>query len=597
MEPVRYHLSIADAHQHQLAVTATFAGPFPQGALEVRLPGWTPGSYLVREFARQFLALEATDERGNALPVKKLEKARWRVEAGGVAKVALKAKVYANELTVRTSHVDGTHAFFNGANVFLFREETLGAPCVLSLDVPEGWRVATALPAGGEPGSWRADDYDHLVDCPVEMGLHDLVTFDVDGVPHRVAIWGEGNHDRARVAADLEKIVRAQKKLMGGLPFSSYLFILHLTDKGRGGLEHRDSTALLYPRFGFRPKKEYEEFLRLASHEYFHSWNVKRLKPKAFDPYDLTKETYTRLLWAMEGFTEYYEIIALARAGLVSRERLLSIFGEEITGLLRTPGRAVQSLADSSFDTWIKYYRPDENSVNAGISYYRKGALVALALDLEMRAATGNAKSLDDLMRTLFERHGAKGRGAPEDAYSKTVAELAPGVEKLLARYVDGTDEIDFAAHLKNAGLSFHLRPADGPDDKGGAPGKRARKKDAEAEESAEPKVWLGFETRAEARKLAVASVLAGSPAAAAGIYAGDELVAVDGWRADEKGWRARANERGPGERIVLTVFRRDRLLEIPVTGIAPPANTAWLEADDAATPAAKAILASWAGG
>ncbi|HVO30296.1 MAG TPA: PDZ domain-containing protein [bacterium] len=593
MDPVRYHVALADPHAHLFRVSATFPGPFPGGVMEAFFPTWTPGSYLQREFARNVVAASAKDEKGAALALAKKDKATWRVEAGRAAAVTLELDVYANDLTVRTSHLDGTHAYFNGANLFPLRTETRDAPCLLTIDAPAAWKIATTLPREGK--GFRASDYDHLADCPVEIGTHRTLSFTAAGVPHEIALWGDGNFDEKALAADLAKIVEAQAKLMGGLPFQRYLFIVHLTDKGRGGLEHRDSTTLLYPRFGFRPRKEYEEFLRLASHEYFHAWNVKRLKPKAFDPYDYTRENYTSLLWAMEGFTEYYEVMSVARAGLISRERLLAIWGEEITALLRTPGRKVQSLAESSFDSWIKYYRQDENSPNSGVSYYRKGALVALALDMELRARTKNAKSLDDLMRVMFERHGKPGQGAPEDAYAKVLAELG-GAEMaaLLARYVETTAEIDFATHLAHAGLSFRTRVADAHDDKGGSAGKRAKKKEGEPEEPAAP--WLGLDARAAGGRTQVTHVVRDSPAEKAGIYAGDEIVAVDGWRADEKAWRTRLTEHAPGDVVEVTVFRRDRLIPLRVTLAAPPADTAWIETKADPSPAAKAILASWAG-
>ena len=591
MEPVRYHVAIDDAHSHVYAVAATFAGPFAGHALDVFLPAWTPGSYLAREFARNVMSASAEDERGQPLPIEKRDKATWRVAAANAARVTVRMRVYANDLTVRTSHLDGSHAYFNGANLFPSRLESRDTPCVLTLDVPKGWTVSTTLPPDGK--GFRADDYDHLVDCPVEMGTHEVLTFDAGGVPHELVIWGEGNLDRARMLEDLAKIARAQAALMGGLPFKRYLFLVHLSDKGRGGLEHRDSTTLLYPRFGFRPRKEYEEFLRLASHEYFHSWNVKRIKPKAFDPYDYTRENYTTLLWAMEGFTSYYEVQALARAGLLSRDRLLAIWGEDITTLLRTPGRRVQSVAESSFDSWIKYYRQDENSKNSGVSYYLKGSLIALVLDFELRARTNGAKSLDDLMRLLFERHGAKGRGLPEDAYSLALAELG-GAEMaaLLAKYVDGIGEIDFTAHLAKAGLVYRTRAAESHDDKGGSVGKRGKKKDGEPDEPLPP--YIGFEARADRGRSVVSFVHADSPAAKAGIYAGDEIVAADGWRAEEKAWRTRIAEHAPGERVELTIFRRDRLMQIAVLLAAPPEDTAWIEVAADAPPAAKAILDAW---
>lgn len=599
MEPVRYAVRVADPNAHLLAVAATFAGPFPDGRLEVFLPSWTPGSYLQREYARNVVRATAKDAKGAALPIAKKDKATWVIEAGaGAASATVELEIYANDLTVRTSHVDGTHAYFNGANVFPTRRESREAPCLLAIEPPKGWRISTALPMA--EGVFRADDYDHLVDSPVEIGTHKVLAFTAAGVPHEIAIYGEGNFDDAALTADLAKIVEAQAKIFGGLPFRRYLFIVHLVDRGRGGLEHRDSTTLVYPRFQFRPRKEYEEFLRLASHEYFHSWNVKRIKPKAFDPYDYTRENYTSLLWAMEGFTEYYEVMALARAGLITRERVLAIWAEEITALLRTPGRRVQSLAEGSFDAWIKFYRQDENSPNALISYYRKGALVALCLDMELRGRTGGAKSLDDLMRLMFERHGAPGTGAPEDAYAKAIAELggAPMAE-LLHRYVDTTAELDFGAHLAKAGLAFHTRPSDGPEDKGGSAGKRAKKKNGENDNGnggvePPPPPWLGIDAKNDRGRTIVTHVASGSPAEKAGVYAGDELVAFDGWRADEKAWRARLAERAPSDRVTLTLLRRDRLVTAEPILAPPPADTAWIDVDPAASSAAKSLLDAW---
>ena len=602
MKEVRHHVAIHDAHAHLYAVRSSFEGPFDGGALELRMATWTPGSYLQREYARNVVEAWAEDGAGKRLPCRKTEKNAWRVETGAASRVTFVTRVYANELTVRTSHLDGTHAYFNGATLFPFRKGEEGAPCRVQVDAPSGWKIATSL-ARQSDGTYLADDFDHLVDAPFEIGTHEEIRYDVDGVPHEVVIWGGpgtggrpiGNHDVEKLRRDLEQVCTTHARIMGGLPVKKYLFIVHLSDKGRGGLEHRDSCSLLYPRFGFRPKKEYEEFLRLASHEYFHLWNVKRLKPKAFDPYDLTRENYTRMLWAMEGVTEYYEVMALARAGLIARDRLLAIWGEEATALLRTPGRLVQSVADASFDAWIKFYRQDENSPNALISYYRKGALIALCLDMEIRRRTKNAKSLDDVVRLLFERHGAKGKGAPEDAYAKALAEVSgSSMDDLLAKYVDGTDELDFAAHMAAAGLAWRTREQEAPDDKGGKPGKKQKPDDEDAQQ---PRVWLGFDTREAGRRTTVSHVFSGSPAMAAGLYPGDELVAVDGWRADDKAWRHRIAERKPGDSIAFHVLRRDRLVDLTLVAAEPPKDTAWFEADANAPAEAKRVLESWSGG
>ncbi|HEX8908137.1 MAG TPA: M61 family peptidase, partial [Anaeromyxobacteraceae bacterium] len=398
---MRYRVSMPEPHGHLFHVELKVSRPGE--ALTVGLPVWTPGSYLLREYARHLEGLSAEDGAGRALPVERLDKHRFRVAAGGAGEAVLRYRVYAHDLTVRTCHLDGSHGYFNGAALFLYAEGREREEHLLEVNPPDGWRVATALPpapGGRDPfeeagaattsgARWvfTARDYDALVDAPVEVGTHALVRFEAGGRPHALALWGRaaGGLDLARLAGEATRIVEHFARLMGGLPYRRYLFILHLHPTARGGLEHAASATLLVKRSGFFPREAYEDTLALFAHEFFHVWNVKGLRPAALLPYDYGREQYTRLLWWFEGVTSYYEGLALVRAALGEPRRLLKHLGEGLTAQARQPGAAKMSLEEASLTAWVKYYRPDENSSNSGVSYYQKGELVALALDLALR--------------------------------------------------------------------------------------------------------------------------------------------------------------------------------------------------------------------
>ena len=391
--PLHYTVSAPPPFTHHFHVTLTVPDAPP--TLRLAFPRWTPGSYLLREHGRQ--AENIRLKEGGALT--KVSPHVWEVKSQG-GSVTLEYRVYAHELTVRTAHLDDTHGFFNGVNLFLVPEGGELRRCTLEITPPPGWKISTTLPQKGAT-TFEADDFHHLVDCPVEMGTQRVLPFTVRDIPHELILWNHGNEDEKRLLEDLPKLVEQNARVFGGLPYKKYLFITHLTDTGRGGLEHRDSTALLFPRFGFKDK-DYEDFLTLSCHEHFHTWNVKRIKPRAFSPYDYSRENPTRMLWAMEGFTSYYDNFNTRRAGLITADRYLTVLGELITTLLQTPGRKLHTLEESSYDAWIKYYRQDEHSVNSTVSYYLKGELVGVCLDLTLRHLTDGKKSLDDVMRLLW---------------------------------------------------------------------------------------------------------------------------------------------------------------------------------------------------
>jgi predicted metalloprotease with PDZ domain len=576
-EPVRYRVSMPRPHTHLFEVEARFPG---QDVLEAVLPVWTPGSYLVREYARHVQQLSAVDEAGATLPVERVDKRTWRVQAHG-RPATLRYRVYANELTVRTSHLDGSHGYFNGASLFLYAEALRSVPHHLLVDAPSGWSVFTAL--NPEADGFLAPDYDTLVDSPVEIGPHTPIRFTAAGVPHEVVVWG-GAIDRAKLEADLRAICEAEAALWGGLPFQRYLFLIYLLDKGRGGLEHGASTALVYARQQLTAPKGWEDFLTLASHEYFHAWNVKRLKPRAFVPFDYAGENYTRLLWAFEGITSYYDNLLVRRAGRMSGPRYLCRLGEAFSVFQATPGRMVQTLEEASLTAWVKYYRQDENTPNSAVSYYLKGELVALFLDLEIRRSTGDARSIDDVMRLLWARYG-DGRGVPESAVEEAAAEVA-GRElgSFFDRALRSTAELDTSV-LAHVGLQLRTRIRESASDKGGTP---PRLKPGEAK----PRGWTGIVPRGGS----IGSVPEGSPAQAAGLYAEDEVVAIDGIRGDAGALVSRSDDRAPGETVRVTVFRRDVLVDVPVTLAQRPEDAVWLAPVDTPTEAQRAAFERWLG-
>jgi predicted metalloprotease with PDZ domain len=601
LPPTRYRIGPVDPHAHRFAVSCNVDRPDAAGQ-RFRLPTWIPGSYLIREFARHFVSVRA-ECAGAPVALAKEAKDVWRA-APCAGPLTVTAEVYAFDLSVRTAYLDATRGYFNGSAVFLCPEGRDEAECDVEIVRPQGdayarWRVATTLPAAGAApygfGAYRAASYDELIDHPVEMADFALTSFVAGGVAHDVAISGRIHADLDRLARDLARVCQWQIDLFGNAPasrapFDRYLFQVAAVGDGYGGLEHRSCTSLLCRRTEL-PRPEvaavgdgYLDFLGLASHEYFHAWNVKRIKPTAFVPYDLAREGYTRQLWAFEGITSYYDDLALARSGVIDTARYLEVVGRAITAVLRAPGRHVQSVADSSFDAWIKYYRPDENSPNAVVSYYVKGSLVALALDLTLRLA---GRSLDDLMRALWQRYGQTGIGVPEDGIARLASELAGrDLRDFFAAHVDGTDDPPLADLLREFGVTLHRRAAEGASDRGGTAGKPA---------AGPARSWLGARI-AGGHEPKLAHVHPGSPAERAGLSANDVIVAVDGLRASAEAIDRMLAQRHPGETVAVHAFRRDELLTTTLTLAPAPQDTCWLALDAAAYEAAAARRAAWLG-
>ncbi|MBS0319275.1 MAG: M61 family metallopeptidase [Proteobacteria bacterium] len=601
LAPLHYRVRCLDPQAHVFEVACTVAAPAPEGQAFV-LPTWVPGSYLIREFARHFIAVRA-EAGGEPVAIAKTSKDRWRA-APCTGPLTVTAEVYAYDLSVRTAYLDAERAYFNGGALFLCPDGHAAAPCVLELPAPthpgaDGWQVATTLsrtdnaagigPAIGGFGTFVAPDHDALIDHPVEMGRFTATTFRAGGVEHTLAFSGDVDTDLPRLARDLARICDAQCALFGGhAPFARYLFLTCAVPAGYGGLEHRSSTSLIarldeLPRTGDPSLgDEYVRFLGLASHEYFHSWNVKRIKPAAFMPYDLSREGYTRQLWAFEGITSYYDDLMLVRAGVLPVARYLEIVARGMTTVLRTPGRLRQSVADASFDAWIKYYRQDENTPNSAVSYYIKGSLVGLALDLTLRR---HGSSLDALMQALWHRYGAPGIGVPEDAIAALASELAgASLADFFARYVDGTEDPPLAALLADVGVACDVRAPQGSGDRGGKPGDASKTQRAS----------LGATWKAS--DLQLAHVLRDGAAARGGLSAGDVVVAIDGLKATAERLEDLQRKGAPGQRVAFTLFRRERLLARTVELDAARDDTIVLTVAHDASNSALAARHAWLG-
>ncbi|MGI9036461.1 MAG: M61 family metallopeptidase [Pyrinomonadaceae bacterium] len=537
---ISYTVSMSKPWTHLLEVEMRLKSSAMMQAAEIQMPVWTPGSYLIREYARNVQDFAAKDTSGNDLAWRKTNKNTWQIDAKGAPEIVIAYKVYANELTVRTNELNADHAFWNNAALLMNPKGFIGAPSTLKV-IPFGsWKIATGLPrVGGEENVFRAPNFDILYDSPFEVGNFNEISFDVEGKTHHFVIEGEGNYDLKKIARDVSKIVEQAYKIFGELPYDNYTFILNL--RGGGGLEHLNSTALQFNKFGFTAR--YQSFLTLVAHEYFHAWNVKRIRPDALGPFDYNNENYTRLLWVAEGGTAYYENVLTLRAGLTSDKDFLSAMTNSIQALQNRPGRFETSLEDASFDAWIKYYRPDENAVNNQISYYDKGDIVNFLLDLRIREDSGGAKSLDDVMRYLYNEFYKKGRNyAPAD-YQK-ISEMMAGksLEDFFAKYVRGTSEIDYNAILNGVGLQLST----------GGTGREA--------------AYLGADLTPDGEKLNVRSIPAGTPAYEQGLNAGDQIVAVDGNRASQQFLQSYLADKKPGDKIKLTVFRFDQLRDVEIT-------------------------------
>ncbi|MEA5476875.1 M61 family metallopeptidase [Pseudanabaena galeata UHCC 0370] len=553
-----YRLSIPEPENHLLEVELAIAD-WQAEFIDLKLPVWTPGSYLVREYAKHLQDFEATDASGTPLSWQKISKNHWQVKCAINSDhpnnsiinstIKIRYRIFCNELTVRTNHIDRTHAFLTGAAVFMYVTEHQQQPYTVEIgEIKDNWQIATALPAlENATLTFYAKDFDTLVDSPFEIGMHQRYEFTVLDKPHSFVVWGQHNADMQRIVKDTAAIVAVEAEIFGGLPYDRYDFILH-TSNGFGGLEHKNSTVLLYNRLGFRKEESYLQFMNLVAHEFFHTWNVKRIRPKALEKFDYDNENYTSSLWFSEGTTSYYDQIFPLRAGLYDAKHYLKLVSKAITRLQTTFGRNVQSLYDSSFDTWIKLYRPDPNTHNNQISYYLKGELVSLLLDLLIRSKTNNLRSLDRVMQIMWERFGKEEIGFSE-AELHEVIETVAGVDlsNFWNDYLYGTKELDYNYYLEPFGLELRTSRQDIP--------------------------FTGMTLKTKNGLAEIEKVEFGSPAQKAGLSTGDLVIAIAGIRVTAENFSDRLRDYTSGETITVTTFQQDLLHTVEVTVQDPICN------------------------
>lgn len=547
---IEYRVTLSSPQAHLFEVECTIPEPAPEGQV-VSLPAWIPGSYMIRDFARNIVRISASGS-GKPVKIEKTDKHTWTCSPCQ-GQLTLTYSVYAYDLSVRSAYFDTTRAYFNGTSLCLMVHGQSQRCCKLTIEKSakpyRNWQVGTAMPPYRIDkqgfGSYLADGYEALIDHPVEIGDLAIAKFKVKGIPHRLIVSGRHRADLKRLAHDLKQLCSYHIGFFGEAPFKRYDFLLYVAgDDQYGGLEHANSTSLMCPRSWLPVEGEplnqehYQDLLGLCSHEYFHAWHVKRIRPQAFIDATLHREAYTRQLWIFEGFTAYYDSLFVLRSGLISREDYLRDLSQSITRLLRTPGRHVQLLEDSSFDAWIKLYKPDENTPNAQVSYYLKGSLTALALDLTLREA---GHSLDEVMHALWQRYGRTGQGLQEGALAELIAEVTGvDVSRLLKLALHSQQELPLARLLAAFGIACETTP----------------------EKDHVTGLGLRLATAGEAR---IATVFSGGAAEQAGLAGGDVVVAIDGIKATAKNFDKLTSQRAVGSKLKLHAFRRDELMVFDV--------------------------------
>jgi predicted metalloprotease with PDZ domain len=576
-----YQIAIPEPENHLLEIKLTIAN-WHSDVLDLKLPVWTPGSYLIREYAKHlqdFMAI-ATDTQ--PLIWHKVSKNHWQIQTPDITHLEVCYRIFGNELTVRTNHIDSTHAFLTGAAVFMYIPAYQNCGYHVTVELPRSdWQIATTLPSVTSANlklqtpklqTFYAKDFDTLVDSPFEIGVQERYEFLVLDKPHRFVVWGQHNGNMEKILRDTAAVIQEEAKVFGGLPYDRYDFILHAAN-GYGGLEHRDCTVLLYNRLSLRKEETYLNFINLVAHEFFHTWNVKRLRPKALEQFDYDQENYTGSLWFSEGTTSYYDQIFPLRAGIYHAKHYLKLVSKSITRLQNNYGRNVQSLYESSFDTWIKLYRPDANTSNNQVSYYLKGELVSMLLDLLIRSRTNNLRSLDRVMQIMWERFGKSEIGFEDAELLEVIASVAGcDLTNFWQNYLYGTQELNYNYYLEPFGLEVRAAFSQTP-----YTGLTLKPKHGIANGIAE-----------------VEKVEFGSPAQKAGISPGDLLLAIAGIRVSADSFAERIQDFAIGETVDFTLFQQDILRTVTVTLQEPIANHFEVVQIERASPQQELNLQLW---
>ena len=576
---IAYEVSFSEPQAHYVDVAMEISGL--KGAfLDLKMPVWTPGSYLIREFGKNVESFEAINSAGLALNSEKINKNTWRISTQDNSRIKVTYRVYSFEISVRTSFVDESHAFLSPTGIFMYPDGQLNSASTITINPYKNWtKISTGLEmAGTKANTFTAPDFDVLYDSPFEIGNQDIFEFEAAGVKHEVAMYGGGNYDKEILKRDMAKIVVEQTKTFGVNPNKRYVFIVHNFNSGGGGLEHLNSTVLGASRNSYNTEAGRLRFLGLVSHEYFHLWNVKRLRPIALGPFNYNEENYTTNLWIAEGFTAYYQDIYTNRAGLQSAERYVMNLANSISQVENQPGNRVDPVSQASFDAWIKQYRPNENSANSTISYYSKGALIALIMDLEIINSTAGKSRLDEVMKEMYDEYFVRKSRGYTDAEFKLMVEKIAGksFDSVYADYIHGVKTIDYNKYLNYAGLKLIDDAAAGND------------------------AYLGAVTSLKEGKIMVSNISRQSPAWVGGLNVNDEILAMDDHRINNVSdprlsevEKFIANKR-VGDKVRVLVNRDGRLLNIDIVLVRNPNHKFRIAPVENATPAQIAVMKRW---
>ena len=540
--------------------------------LEIKMPVWTPGSYLIREFARNVEGFTASDENGIILSSTKTTKNTWKIHTSKSKKVKINYRVYAFEISVRTSFVDMSHAFLSPTSIFMYVTGQLKQPATITIHPIAAWtQISTGLETlQGKVNTFYAPNFDILFDSPIEIGTQDIFEFAAAGVKHEVAMYGGGNYDKERLKRDMTKIVEEETAVFDVNPNKRYVFIVHNYNTAGGGLEHLNSTVLGMSRNNYTDEIGYTNFLSLVAHEYFHLWNVKRIRPFALGPFDYDNENYTTNLWIAEGFTAYYDNLMIRRTGFYSFEKYLEVLSADINVIENQPGNRVQPVSEASFDAWIKAYRPNENSRNSTISYYDKGSMIALVLDLEILNATQGKKGLDDVMKALYNEYYIKKNRGYTDAEFKLIAEQVAGtpLDTIYNDYVNDTKQINFAKYFNYVGLQL-------VDDL-----------------ATKTTPYLGTTSVVKDGKMIITAIARGSAAWTDGLNVNDEIIGIDENRVNDLDKMIATKK--VGQKITFLINRDGLLKNIDVTLIRNPTVKFRLVPSESANETAIALRKKW---
>lgn len=573
-DSVQYQLRISNAAQHTAEVSARFPGSAKADPV-VQLPNWRTGRYEILPLANGLRAVKAATADGKPVPLRKTDKATWQLQLPAGVPYTVSYELYANELGLRTRHIDDSHAYLNASAVFVYSPEFRALPATVKLDVPAGWVSRSGMDKGDCDHCFKAADWDVLTDSPIETGVHSFYQTTVDGMPIELAIWGEGNHDGQAMLKDLAAISKTTNALFGSTPYKRYLYIVHATDGVRGATEHMNSTVIQGARWNFAPRSEYLKFARTAAHEFFHTWNVKAYRPKEMVPYDYQNENHSNLLWISEGHTSYFENLIALRAGVQDEKEYLGDVSATLQQYLHTPGRFAQSANESSFDEWIQ--PSGDRHQNASVSIYPKGEMLGLVMDLTLRKESGGKRGLQDVHRILWRQHRVDQGGFSEaDVLAALRMVSGRSWQDFWQRYVVGTEELPVLALLKDAGLEWQAdkKPDDG-----------------------KPYYWTGLSLApgSDAEFAVVAGVEKDSPAWNAGITAGDVLVSVNGFRVTAKSFETRAQTFGAAP-LQIELYRRDRRQSVTLAAVSQAGAANKLAVSATAGARQNALRKAWLG-